>query len=40
MNAQNPLPVVDSLMAVTAIIHGLTFFTRYTAVLTGLRSGC
>lgn len=33
MNARDPLPVVDSLMAATAITHGLTLVTRDTAAL-------
>lgn len=31
MNALRPLPVVDSLLAATAKVHGLTFVTRNVA---------
>lgn len=39
MNALDPAPVVDGLMAATAKVHGLTFVTRNTAGLarTGVR---
>ena len=39
LNAGDPLPVVDSLMAATALVHGWTFVTRNTAdvVQTGVR---
>ncbi len=36
LNAARPLPVVDALMAATAVEHGLTFVTRDTGVLSGL----
>lgn len=28
LNAERPLPVVDSLLAATALVHGLTFVSR------------
>lgn len=31
LSAQRPRPVVDTLLAATAIIHGLTFITRNIA---------
>jgi toxin FitB len=33
LNAPSPLPVVDSLLAATALVHGLTFVTRDTSNL-------
>ena len=33
LNAQRPLPVIDSLLAATALVHGLTLVTRDTAAL-------
>ena len=33
LNAPSPLPVVDSLLAATALVHGLTFVTRDAARL-------
>lgn len=36
LNAVRPLPVVDSLQAATALVHGLTFVTRNVADLAGL----
>ena len=39
LNAGDPLPVADGLMAATALVHGWTFVTRNTAdvVQTGVR---
>jgi predicted nucleic acid-binding protein len=39
LNAGDPLPVTDGLMAATALVHGWTFVTRNTAdvVRTGVR---
>lgn len=39
LNAPNPLPVVDGLLAATALVHGLTLVTRNTADVarTGVR---
>jgi predicted nucleic acid-binding protein len=39
INAGDPLPVADALMAATALVHGWTFVTRNTAdvVRTGVR---
>jgi predicted nucleic acid-binding protein len=34
LNAPSPLPVIDSLLAATALVHGLTFVTRDTSALT------
>lgn len=36
LNAERPLPVVDALMAATAVVHEKTFVTRDTALLSGL----
>ena len=33
LNAPSPLPVIDSLLAATALVHGLTFVTRDTSAL-------
>jgi len=33
LNAQDPLPLIDSLMAATAKVHGWTFVSRNTAGL-------
>lgn len=33
LNARSPLPVIDSLLAATALIHGLTLVTRDTSKL-------
>lgn len=33
LNAVSPLPVIDSLLAATAVVHGLTLVTRDTAAL-------
>lgn len=33
LNAPSPLPVIDSLLAATALAHGLTFVTRDTSTL-------
>lgn len=33
LNARSPLPVIDSLLAATALVHGLTFVTRDTSKL-------
>lgn len=33
LNAPSPLPVIDSLLAATALVHGLTFVTRDTSKL-------
>ena len=35
LNAPAPLPVVDSLLAATALVHGLVFVTRDTSKLDG-----
>lgn len=35
LNALRPLPVIDSLQAATAVVHGLTFVTRNVADLRG-----
>ncbi len=35
LNAPTPLPVVDSLLAATALVHGLVFVTRDTSKLEG-----
>ena len=35
LNGPRPLPVVDSLLAATAIVHGLTLVTRNTADIEG-----
>lgn len=35
LNAPAPLPTVDSLLAATALVHGLTFVTRDTSKLHG-----
>ena len=35
LNAPAPLPVVDSLLAATALAHGLVFVTRDTSKLEG-----
>jgi predicted nucleic acid-binding protein len=35
LNAPAPLPVVDSLLAATALVHGLVFVTRDTSTLEG-----
>ncbi len=35
LNAPAPLPVVDSLLAATALVHGLIFVTRDTSKLEG-----
>ena len=35
LNAPAPLPVVDSLLAATAIVHGLVFVSRDTSKLEG-----
>lgn len=35
LNASRPLPVIDGLMAATALVHGLTLVTRNTADLAG-----
>lgn len=39
MNAPDPLPIIDGLMAATAKVHGLTFVTRNTrdVARTGVR---
>jgi toxin FitB len=36
INALRPLPVVDSLQAATALVHGLTFVTRNVSDLAGV----
>lgn len=36
LNADRPLPAVDSLLAATALVHGATFVTRNTADLRGV----
>jgi predicted nucleic acid-binding protein len=36
LNAPSPLPVIDSLLAATALVHGLTFVTRDTSALEGM----
>lgn len=36
LNAGRPLPVIDSLQAATALVHGLTFVTRDTSDLQGV----
>ena len=36
LNAPRPLPVIDSLQAATAVVHGLTFVTRNVADLHGV----
>jgi toxin FitB len=36
MNAVRPLPVVDSLLAATAKVHGMTFVTRNDADVRGV----
>jgi predicted nucleic acid-binding protein len=36
LNAARPLPVVDSLPAATALVHGLTFVTRNVGDLAGV----
>lgn len=33
LNAPSPLPVIDSLLAATALVHGLTLVTRDTSKL-------
>jgi predicted nucleic acid-binding protein len=33
LNALSPLPVIDSLLAATALVHGLTLVTRDTSTL-------
>lgn len=35
LNALSPLPVIDSLLAATALVHSLTFVTRDTSTLAG-----
>lgn len=35
LNADRPLPIIDGLMAATAIQHGLTLVTRDAATLSG-----
>jgi toxin FitB len=35
LNARSPLPVIDSLLAATALVHGLTLVTRDTSSLEG-----
>lgn len=35
LNAPRPLPVIDSLQAATAVVHGLTFVTRNVEDLHG-----
>lgn len=37
LNAPAPLPTVDSLLAATALVHGLVFVTRDTSKLEGAR---
>lgn len=36
LNARRPLPVIDSLLAATAVVHGLTLVTRNVADLAGV----
>ena len=36
LNARRPLPVIDSLQAATAVVHGLTFVTRNVVDLAGV----
>lgn len=36
LNAERPLPVIDSLMAATAVVHGLTLVTRNVSDLAGV----
>lgn len=38
LNASQPLPVVDSLQAATAVTHGLTFVTRNVHDLEGIEA--
>ena len=36
LNAHRPLPLIDSLQAATALVHGLTFVTRNVGDLDGV----
>ncbi len=36
INAPRPLPVIDSLQAATALVHGMTFVTRNVGDLEGV----
>ena len=40
MNGVRSLPTVDSLLAATAKVHGLTFVTRNVADISGLGADC
>lgn len=40
MNALRPLPVIDSLLAATAKVHGLTLVTRNAADVAGSGADC
>jgi len=40
LNAQRSLPVIDSLLAATALVHGLTFVTRNVSDLAGVEVRC
>ena len=40
MNGVRPLPTVDSLLAATAKVHGLTLVTRNVADISGLGADC
>lgn len=40
MNSARPLPTVDSLMAATAKVHGLTLVTRNVADISGSGADC
>jgi toxin FitB len=37
LSAQRPRPVIDTLLAATAIVHGLTFVTRNTGYVQDIR---
>jgi hypothetical protein len=38
LNQSRPLPVIDSLQAATAVVHGLTFVTRNVRDLQGIEA--
>ena len=40
LNGVRSLPTVDSLLAATAIVHGLTLVTRNVADISGLGADC
>jgi predicted nucleic acid-binding protein len=37
LSAQRPRPVIDTLLAATAVVHELTFVTRNTSDVQGIK---